>query len=304
MARRRRLSLHLDPATRQRAMAGQHNFINIVRGVTEAAGFETVFRLNNRATRRAALLMGDHSLTETSGPVHRRALTLRLCHHYPFWHIERSGTRWDWPVAGAAFDPATLDRAEAARFAGYWRRQVFGDAAEGAAREGFVLVPLQARLTERRGFQSCSPMEMLAHLAAGQDRPLRITLHPRAQLSRAERRALDAFLATTPRAALWDGGMVEGLRRCDMVATQNSSVAFWGYFFGKPALLFARSEFHHIAADATRLGIAAALAAAPGLKPDYDAYIYWFWQIQAINAGRPDAARRVAAALRRHGWPV
>ena len=64
-----------------------------------------------------------------------------------------------------------------------------------------------------------------------------------------------------PRLRLETGGAAEALAACDLVVTQNSAVAFNGYFFHKPAVLFAEIDFHHIAASVPRLGVAAAFRA-------------------------------------------
>jgi hypothetical protein len=36
--------------------------------------------------------------------------------------------------------------------------------------------------------------------------------------------------------------------------------------------------------------------------PDYDAYLWWFFQKMSINAGRPDVEDNISAELRRLGW--
>jgi hypothetical protein len=86
--------------------------------------------------------------------------------------------------------------------------------------------------------------------------------------------------------------------------TQNSSVAFNGYFFGKLSLLFRKTDFHHIATQANLENLAEGFAAVQEIEPDYAAYIHWFWQKNSINAGRPEAEEMIARRLKRFGWPV
>ena len=88
------------------------------------------------------------------------------------------------------------------------------------------------------------------------------------------------------------------------MVTQNSSAAFSGFFFGKPCVLFARVDFHHIAANVASLGVKAAFDRVRSMSPDYAGYVWWFLQRQSINAGRPEAEERIRDRLAALGWPV
>lgn len=98
--------------------------------------------------------------------------------------------------------------------------------------------------------------------------------------------------------------MSDLLGRCDYIVTQNSSVAFNGYFFGKPSLLFRKTDFHHIVVQADIDQLVAGFEAVQTIQPDYAAYVHWFWQKKSINAGRPEAEDMIAARLKRFDWPV
>ena len=47
-----------------------------------------------------------------------------------------------------------------------------------------------------------------------------------------------------------------------------------------------------------------ALEMAPTHTPDFERYVYWFLQLQAINATRPEAGARILAEMRKGGWPI
>jgi hypothetical protein len=81
--------------------------------------------------------------------------------------------------------------------------------------------------------------------------------------------------------------MADLLGRCDYIVTQNSSVAFNGYFFGKPSLLFRKTDFHHIAVQAEIDELAAGFETAQKIQPDYAAYVHWFWQKTALMQEGP-----------------
>lgn len=94
------------------------------------------------------------------------------------------------------------------------------------------------------------------------------------------------------------------MRGADYIAAQNSAVALTGYFFHKPAVLFGRIDFHHIAANVHEEGVKAAFEGIPERGPDLDHYLFWFLQKMSINAGRADAEAQILATVPSRGWQV
>ena len=292
---------HLDDGLRDSVGQGAHNFLNLVAQVCDAAGLRVELVRDTPANRRDCAGWGGYDLFHMEEPPHDRAVTVRRVYHYPFWAIERTNRRWDWTVAQAGFPGGEGE--EAARFAAFWRKRLFGPVRP--VRGGHVYVPLQGRIRAHRSFQTCAPVQMLREvLTHDPDRNVVATLHPGEVYDAADHAALRELEAEFSRFRVETGDMARHLETCDYVVTQNSSAAFNGFFFGKPCVLFGRVDFHHIAADVATLGAAQAIRQAPDMTPDYDGYLHWFWQRMSINAGRPDADERIAAALRRCGWPV
>lgn len=73
------------------------------------------------------------------------------------------------------------------------------------------------------------------------------TLHPKEIYSVRELNAVEHLERTYPNLEVRTGQMEVLLDQCAFVVTQNSSIAFNGYFFEKPAVLFWKIDFHHIA---------------------------------------------------------
>lgn len=304
MSRARVATFYLDDSLRRSAAAGEHNFIGKVADVLRASGMSVAFRANSAAARIASALRSEYAIFHMDNPTHDRAVTMRRAYHYPFWQIEPTAERWHWHVARSAFTPDGVDPVEARRFQNFWRKRLFAKAPP-AQRGGFVYVPLQGRLTEQRSFQAASPVEMIeATLSHDAERPVIATFHPKEEYSAAERQAIHDLAAQNPRLSFQTGEMESLLPKCDYIVTQNSSAAFNGLLFNKPILLFARSDFHHIAANVHALGVAEAFRAVQHLTPDSAAYLWWFWQKMAVNAGRPEAEDQIRASLQRVGWPV
>lgn len=299
------VTFYLHPKLRKQAEDGRHNFIALICKVLTGAGLTVAFDNDDALARLRAMARAGRGLFLMDPPVNDRSLTMRKTYIFPFWHIEQQAERWNWPVAQAAFDPTAVDATKAANFRRFWQKRLFGDAIHDTRKDGFVYVPLQGRLTVQRSFQHCSPVEMIrAVLRHDPARPVIATLHPSETYQPDEERALEQLLAEHNRLYIRKGEPDRYLRTCDYIVTQNSGVAFQGFFAGKPAILFGRSDFHHIALNVADIGAEAAFGTVTTHAPDYAAYLYWFLQIQAINAGRPEAQDRIAQVLRGHGWPV
>lgn len=291
---------YLEEPLRSSAARGEHNFINLMTDVLERAGLSPVFE----ALPLKGAPTEGRSLSHMVNPPNDRGLVFRRVYHYPFWQIDAVAQRWQWDVARATFDPAKAS-SDAPRFYRFWQKRLFGAATEDTRRDGFVYVPLQGHLRRQRLFQACSPLDMIGHcLEHEPNRKIIATLHPKESYSRQDLNALDNLERNHTRLTIDTGNMERYLHACDYVVTQNSGVAFSGYFFGKPALLFGQIDFHHIAARADMAALGESFARAAELMPAYDKYIWWFWQDQSINAGRDDATEKIAARLRRFGWPV
>lgn len=305
MSEQKTLRFYLEDGLRDSAQKGTHNFIGKLVSVVQSAGFSVAFHSNSDLERAASRARGGYALFHMEQPTTDRGLTFRRVYHYPFWAIEPTNERWNWRVAQTRFDPDKTDPKKAKTFYRRWQNHLFGDAATQTSRDGFIYVPLQGRLLERRSFQLVSPVEMIASVLQHDPKKRVIaTLHPSETYSREEQKRLEQLEQRFTNLSLRQGGMNDLLQRCDYVVTQNSSVAFNGYFFGKPCVLFAQSDFHHIAASVAHMGVANAFDTVRDMQPDYARYIHWFWQDMSINAGRVGAEEKIAAALRRAGWPI
>lgn len=284
------VQIFLEDGLRASAEEGRHNFLNLLKAVLKDAGYLPIFaRMTDRGTAR-----GKH-LVHMKPPAHSGGLVFRRVYHYPFWQIEQQAERWHWDVAQTRFDPAGVSGPKARGFQSRWRERLFPDTTP--THSDAIYIPLQGKITQHRAFQSCSPLDMVGQVMAATDRPVLIGLHPKEVYSE---RDLSRLRQIGARATIQMGGMQSALPACHMVVTQNSSVAFNGYFFDKPALLFAQIDFHHIAQQKTPTNLADVLE-NPAPKP-YAKYLHWFWQEQSINAGRPEAKEKIRARLARFGW--
>lgn len=299
------LRIYLDDESLARAKTGDYNIINRIRQAFERQGFRVELRRNSDAERLKSAARRGYSLFHMDEPFHARALTLRRAYFYPFWRIEASAKRWEWEIAKTDFRPEAIDPAAATAFCNAWRKRLFGKKADNARRDGYVYIPLQGRLLDRRSFQSASPVEMIqAVLDHETTRKIAVGFHPNESYSEQEKRAVETLASKHPRLSIATADMADLLSGCDYVVTENSSVALSGYFFHKPAILFARIDFHHIAVNAAPPGVERAFEAIHDAAPAFDAYLYWFLKLTAINGGSDQAEAQILDIVRRRGWQV
>ncbi|APX13102.1 capsular polysaccharide export protein, LipB/KpsS family [Tateyamaria omphalii] len=302
MPQPKRVRFYLDPDTKRRAEAGEHNFIRKIENVLRPRGFEVSYHRNVLSERLKAVSRRGYSLSEMTPPPNLHGLTFRRVYHYPFWQIQPTEKRWHWDVARADFPAADIPMAEAKRFYSFWQKRVAGSLLGDISDDGFVYIPLQGRLLDQRSFQICTPLDMIARTrAACPDRDIVATLHPKETYTQAERAALERLAQTDTRLTIQTGGREVLLPRCSFVVTMNSGLAFDAMFFGKPAVTFARTDFHHATVDGQD---ADAFQDVETHCPNYAAYVWWVWQHMAINAGHGSAEAKIAAKLKAAGWPM
>ncbi|MTH78244.1 hypothetical protein [Paracoccus aestuariivivens] len=291
---------YLEAPMLKSAREGSFNFLNVLKSAVESTGWRLEWHLTGPDARAEAPELDGYALFHAEAPTHDRALTFRRAYHYPFWQIETVQQRWRFDVARSDFDPASIDPDQAREFADRLRERVLPG--PPPRKDGSVLVPLQGELRRCRSFQTMSPVDMLEVVAATGERII-ATLHPDASFDIGDMDALQPLLRKYPNLKFAPKSQPV-LRDCSLVATQNSAVAFDGYLLGKPAVLFAQIDFHHIGLNVAELGHARAIELAKTHNPDFDRYIYWFLEEKAINATLPDAETRILAAMRRGGWPI
>ena len=305
MSARDLVTFYLHPNLRKQAERGNHNFIKKIGEVLTDAGLEIAYDGDDDLARLRAVARPGRGMFLMDEPVNARGLTFRKTYIYPFWHIEKQAERWEWPVAKELFDPVANGSKKSANFYRFWRQRLFDDAPQNARSDGFVYVPLQGHLLRQRSFQFCSPIEMVKSvLERDAGRQVMVTLHPSETYVAEEQNALEEILADNDRLFVRVGGTDQYLQDCDYIVTQNSSVGFKGYFFGKPLILFGKADFHHIALNVQEIGVLSAFDAVHKHAPDYAAYLHWFLQLRSINAGRPESKVKTRNVLRHHGWPV
>lgn len=299
------LRIYLDATMLQMAREGAFGFVNRVCEAFQAQGFRVDLVRDTEVERLKSATRRGYALFVMQDPFHPRALSMRRAYYYPYWRIEKSAKRWEFEVARKSFDPAGIDSDTAAEWHARWGRFLFRKRPSRAERSGMIYVPLQGRLLEHRSFQAMSPVEMIAQVQARAGlRKILLGLHPGETYGDDELAAVQQIADKDSRVTLQTGGMEEALRLCDLVVTQNSAAALSGFFFKKPALLFAESDFHHAMPQVARVGVDEAFRMAEQSPPAFAEYLYWFIELNSIKADTPEAPGKIVETCRRAGWEV
>jgi len=305
MSHEKTLTFYLKSPLLERAQKADVNVVNQIAAAVQSVGFRTEIRASTDAEYLGSATTDGYSMFHMEHPFHERALTMRRSYVYPYWRIENTGQRWDWPVAKADFDPTSVDPVAAQVLTDKLRSRVFGDPSVPNTSGGYVYMPLQGRLLEHRSFQAMSPIDMIGETARRlPDHDIKLTLHPKETYNDLEKQALNDVLTANPRLSLSKAGVLALLQGCDLVVTQNSSIAIQGFLLHKPAVLFGEIDFHHIAGSVPNLGLDDAFVAATQADRLFDRYLYWFLETMSLNLARNDAQQQILQRLRQHGWPV
>ncbi|MCW1918885.1 hypothetical protein NX862_08965 [Rhodobacter sp. KR11] len=302
MGLKMRLYFYLKPLGRQRLARGENTMPARVIAAVQGAGWHVT--ICPEAERPDIPHRDGFHMVVNNDPDGPRCLTLRPAGFEPFWQIQPTNCRWDWQTATLPYTPPQVPQDRIDAFLANWRSHILHSIAP--SRAGHILAPLQGKLTETRSFQSASPLVMLREtLRRWPDRPVIATTHPSETYTPDETEALTALTHTYPRLSLQPGSTAL-LASADLVVTQNSTVAFKGFLLDKPAMLWARIDWHHMAASVPRDGVAPAFAqalAATKAPQDFGRYLFWYLRQQSLCAWE-DKPKAILARLATLGWPI
>lgn len=303
MAVDKQLGLYLNDDLRGKVAEGGHNFFRQVVQAFEERDFTVSLYPNHPLERIKSADRPGYSLFHLETPTHDRALDVRLAYMYPFWRIERAQWREDYLVAQKTFPAKDVNGDEAMGFFRLWRRRIRAKADwQPFEQRDYVFVALQGKLLDQRHGQSMSPIDMIeATLTYDRFRKIIVKLHPGETYSPAELQALERFRAN-PRIEFSTANAHALLENCEYVVTQNSTVAFEGFFHRKPAILFGASDFHHMCQNVNQVGAEVAFRNILATRNPYARYVFWFLQENTINAGRSEAKQKIIETCQSFGW--
>jgi Capsule polysaccharide biosynthesis protein len=233
-----------------------------------------------------------------NGRVQRpRTLNTGLGYIRPFWYADPIGVLADSSLAGELFDPQTVPAEKARQFCARQRSRLIATRSSRHPQpderqefpEGCIAVFLQGVSDPIARSRHMDAGAMLAVVLAHRGgRPLVVKPHP----NNHDQETMDLIamlLADHPDVIVTGANVHDILRRAAVTVSVSSAVALEGMLHGKPAVLFGRADFHHVALTVQQPSDwPAALRRAMATDWDFEPFLYWFLAQGMINAGRED----------------
>lgn len=276
----------------------------------QARGARVEFLVHERDFVPAQVASDDgFHIVDHGGHRHARVLNTGIAYVYPFWNLDPWGIRALSSIAAKVFDPAALDVAEVSAFTARLRKRLVGARAsrypqpEGRAdiAQGCIAVFAQSE-GHRHVDETCHLdfRTMVAALLARDDpRPIVIKPHPRDHAPET-RDYLTRLAARDARVRVVDANIHDILAAAAVTVTINSATGIESMLHGVPVILCGKSDFHHAAITVTTpAAMEGAIAQALGTPWPHDAFLYWYFALNCLNAGKPslvdDFLARIAA---------
>lgn len=259
----------------------------------------------------AAYADGDLHILETGRVQGPGVLNASLAYLPPYWHLDPAGVQAESSIGAMDYraKQIPLDRAMAFfdKLRKKWVDARVSRRTQTTARvpvpKGAIAVFLQGDFPQQRALAHCTPDAMLRAVVAGAGgRTVLVKPHPL---------ALDADLALI-------GELVqEGLPILPSLAnvhdilsasaatvSYNSAVALEGFLHRKPAILFGKSDFHHICQTVTDpAGFGAALERVLARNQGgYAKYLLWYFHRNCLNVDGSGFADRALAIFATAGF--
>lgn len=239
-------------------------------------------------------------------------LNASSAYFWDFWHLDPKGTKAFSSIGDQPFDAAKVDMAWAQPFFDRLHRSYVGKRRSKYAQpedyadspEGCIAVFCQGDYPIQSGAGKYSDVSMVeAVLAGAGTQPVVVKPHPKAS-NAADIAALTELAQRHENLSVTQANIHDILAQCSITASHNSTVALEGYLHQKPAILFAQSDFLHIATTVSDdLPFRAALETALAREGDYEKYLTWYFKRKCLWLARASVEDQIWAIFTAAGFP-
>ena len=221
------------------------------------------------------------------------ALNTALAYLPPYFHLDSQGVLAESSAGHASYDETGVNSVLArSRFREFHNRFVKGRRSRYGPKkdvavipEGCIAVFLQGDNPHRQGTAYCDNETLLRTVVAkAGGRPVVVKAHPFSrQLDDAQLilKLLQDGLPLEPT----DANVHDILHHCAATVSYNSAVAIEGFLHEKPAILFGKSDFHHVSETVKNVeDYPVAFEAALSKNVNYEAFLYWYFSSFTLSA--------------------
>ncbi|MFY0309222.1 hypothetical protein ACFMBG_04905 [Leisingera sp. D0M16] len=229
-----------------------------------------------------------------------------------FWHLAPEGTREFSPIGAREFRENMIPYQYAKRFYGRLQRTL-KDARRtrySAPRErqdipqGCISLFFQGSYPFKAGATEFTDITMLQDVLEGAGgRTVLVKLHPK--LADIGTMAELAEIAAGDRRVMISGANIHDILAASCATVSiNSSSAVEGFLHRTPAILYGKSDFHHMAQTVTGPGqFAEALQRALARTGGYAQFMTWYFRNNCLEIGAAGLEQRIWEIFSRAGFP-
>lgn len=239
------------------------------------------------------------------------ALNTALAYLPPYFHLDGRGVLAESSAGGAVYDEKEVNTVLAmSKFRGLQDRLVKKRRSRYGPKEehtkipgGCIAVFLQGDNPHRQGTAYCDNETLLRTVAehAG-DRTVVVKAHPISKQLDDAQLILKLLQEGLPLVAT-DANIHDILRQCDVTVSYNSAVSIEGFLHNKPAILFGKSDFHHVVEVVRRPDdFSIALEAALSKSVDYAKYVHWYFSKHTLSVEDWQIEAKILQAFERAGF--
>ncbi|WP_415234254.1 hypothetical protein [Pseudorhodobacter sp.] len=271
-------------------------YVKLTEGLA-ARGHTVGLALHNRETLLAEVAASTNfHIVDHGAARHPRVLNTGIAYVYPFWNLDPWGIRALSSIAEKPFDPSSIDKEQAIAFTNRLRKRWV------IARKSRYEQPMQrvevpadciAVFLQSEGhrdvMETChlDLRQLLKSLMARADpRAIIVKPHPRDH-DPTTRRFLNRIAGRDARIRIVDANIHDILAKAAVCVTINSAVGIEAMMQGVPVVLCGKTDFHHCAVTVkTPAEMEAGLNRAIATPWPHDAFLYWYFGMNCMNAGK------------------
>ncbi|MGB3278510.1 MAG: hypothetical protein WBA92_04890, partial [Pseudorhodobacter sp.] len=280
-----------------------------------ARGHKVDLVLHDRETLLDAVAAStDFHIVDQGNQRHARILNAGIAYVYPFWNLDPWGIRAISSIAQMPFDGSTVDREAARPFVARLRKR-WVEARKSRYEQPMqkvdlpldcIAVFLQSE-AHREGLETChlNPRQMVKSLMARDD-PRAIIIKPHPRDNSPDTRAFLARMSVRdPRVQVVNANIHDILANARVCVTINSTVGIEALMHGVPVVLCGESDFHHCAVTVKKPGqMDAAIGKALGTRWPHNAFLYWYFGLNCLNASKDTLVDDFLARIKVTGFPL
>ena len=236
-------------------------------------------------------------------------LNAALAYIDDFWQLDPMGIRAFHSAAQAQYDPATVPFDTAQPFFQKLRRARVNHRHSRYDQphrweefpKGSTAVFLQGEMPRLTGTTQFTDLDMLRTVMSHTDGPVLVKPHPLVADLSVVQTALN-WAQDDPRIIVTDANVHDLLRACDVSVSINSTVALEGFLHRKPAILFGKSDFHHMVGTVEHLDAFPQIYAQERARTKgFQQYIAWYFQNHCYDITAVDLEEQLWACFARFG---